>query len=170
MTVQADHIIAAHEGWQLPGSEEQWSDSFYFGGGDGRGLAFYSRIGRRPNEGVIEGALGIWLPGQGFLLSFAREPIREEIACGAVAFEPALPLSLWNLRLDGHGRLFERAEHVATERDRYREVAVRGELEFLSWGEPLAFRSGLSNVVASAPTSSRAPSPARSRWTAAAGG
>ena len=59
-----------------PGSrreaEEQWSDSFYFGGGDGRGLAFYARIGRRPNEDVTEGAFGAWLPGQGFLLSFAR--------------------------------------------------------------------------------------------------
>ena len=55
MTVQADRITAAHEGWQRPGAEEQWSDSFYFGGGDGRGLAFYSRIGRRPNEGVDRG-------------------------------------------------------------------------------------------------------------------
>jgi hypothetical protein len=150
MTVQADHIIAAHEGWQLPGREEQWSDSFYFGGGDGRGLAFYSRIGRRPNEGVIEGALGIWLPGQGFLLSFARErSVEQSIACGAALFECLQPLHSWELLFEGHGRLFERAEHVATRRDGYRDVHVTGSLVFTAWGNPLSFRSGLSTAVAS---------------------
>src|ERR1044072_274433 len=54
-------ITAACERWQEPGREEQWSDSFYFGGGDGEGLAFYSRAGRRPNEGVTEGDLGRWV-------------------------------------------------------------------------------------------------------------
>jgi hypothetical protein len=147
---ETDQITAAHDAWQQAGAEDQWSDSFYFGGGDGRGLAFYSRIGRRPNEGTTEGALGIWLPGQGFLLSFAREPLQEQIACGAVSFAPELELALWSLRLDGEGRLFERAEHVATARDRYREVTVRGHVRFLCWGEPLAFRSGLSSAVAGA--------------------
>ena len=52
MAVELAEITAASEGWQQPGPEEQWSDSFYFGGGDGQGLAYYSRIGRRPNEGV----------------------------------------------------------------------------------------------------------------------
>ncbi len=144
-------ITAAQEAWQQPGSEEQWSDSFYFGGGDGRGLAFYSRIGRRPNEGVTEGALGIWLPGQGFLLSFARGGAEQGagIAAGPVAFDCALPLVLWELRFDGGGRLFERAEHIATERDAYRKVAVSGTLRFTAWGEPLAFGSGLTDGVAS---------------------
>jgi hypothetical protein len=150
MTVQVEHIIAAHEGWQKPGPEEQWSDSFYFGGGDGRGLAFYSRIGRRPNEGVIEGALGIWLPGQGFLLSFARERSGEpSIGCGAALFECLQPLHSWELLFEGHGRLFERAEHVATKRDAYRDVHVTGSLQFTAWGDPLSFRSGLSTPVAS---------------------
>jgi hypothetical protein len=151
MTVQADRIIAAHEGWQRPGPEEQWSDSFYFGGGDGRGLAIYSRIGRRPNEGLVEGALGLWLPGQGFLLSFAREPTAElSIACGAALFECLEPLRSWELLFEGRGRLFERAEHVATRRDGYREVHVTGSLVFTAWGEPLSFRSGLSSPVATA--------------------
>ena len=151
MTVQADQIIAAHEGWQRPGAEEQWSDSFYFGGGDGRGLAFYSRIGRRPNEEVVEGALGVWLPQQGFLLSFAREQTVElSIACGAALFECLEPLRSWELLFEGHGRLFERAEHVATRREDYREVHLTGSLVFTAWGEPLSFRSGLSTPVASA--------------------
>src|SRR3954453_10295955 len=103
----ATEISAAAERWQAPGGEEQWSDSFYFGGGDGQGLAFYSRVGRRPNEDVTEGAVGIWLPGQGFLLSFARARLAEEIAAGPVGYECALPLRVWQIRLDGTGRLFE---------------------------------------------------------------
>ena len=121
-------ITAAHESWQEPGAEEQWSDSFYFGGGDGRGLAFYSRIGRRPNEGVTEGALGIWLPGQGFLLTFARTGGRATtaIAAGPVAFELRRAAGrCGRSRFDGAGRLFERAEHIATDRDAYRTVDGR---------------------------------------------
>jgi hypothetical protein len=146
--VTASAITAAHETWQPPGPDDQWSDSFYFGGGDGRGLAFYARIGRRPNEGVTEGALGIWLPGQGFLLSFARVEAAADVTAGAVSFDCTLPLTLWQLRFDGEGRLFERAEHIATRRDAHRAVAVSGALRFTAWGEPLSFASGLPTGVA----------------------
>jgi hypothetical protein len=154
VAVQTAQITADHESWQPAGDEQQWSDSFYFAGGNGRGLAFYARIGRRPNESRdesrTEGALGIWLAGEGFLLSFAREAASaREISCGPVAFHPLAPLALWELRLDGRGRLFERAEHVATARDRFREVEVGGAVRFAAWGQPLSFRSGLSSAVAS---------------------
>jgi hypothetical protein len=148
VTTATEQITAAHEGWLQAGAEEQWSDSFYFGGGDGRGLAFYTRIGRRPNEGVTEGALGLWLPGQGFLLSFGRSEASAEIACGPARFECVSPLASWDLRFDGIGRLYERAEHVATARGAYREVEVGGLLRFSAWGEPLSFRSGLTDGVA----------------------
>src|SRR5438094_7594211 len=105
MPLQIEEIGAAHEGWQPAGSEEQWSDSFYFSGGDGRGLAFYSRVGRRPNEGITEGALGVWLPGRGFLLSFARTGLGDTIAAGPVNYDCELPLRLWSMLFDGAGRL-----------------------------------------------------------------
>jgi hypothetical protein len=143
-------ITSEHERWQPAGAEEQWSDSFYFGGGDGRGLAFYSRIGRRPNEGITEGALGIWLPGQGFLLSFAREGLRDSIEGGPLAYACELPLVLWELRFEGEGRLFERAEHVATNREAYERAGVQGRIRFTAWCDPLSFASGLSDVVAAA--------------------
>jgi hypothetical protein len=149
VAVDIETIAPQHDSWQRPGAEEQWSDSFYFGGGDGRGLAFYSRVGRRPNEGVTEAALGAWLPGQGFLLSFARDAVQERVGCGPVEFESVVPLLVWELRFDGGGRLFERAEHVATDRDRHEEVTVRGRLRFTAWTDPLSFASGLTNPVAS---------------------
>jgi hypothetical protein len=148
VAVDVKRITPEHDAWQMPGGEEQWSDSFYFGGGDGRGLAFYSRVGRRPNEGITEAALGAWLPGQGFLLTFAREPAGERIGSGPVEFEPVVPLLVWTLRFDGAGRLFERAEHVATERDRYEQVTVSGSLRFTAWTDPLSFASGLTGAVA----------------------
>jgi hypothetical protein len=150
VTTATEQITASHERWQEPGSEEQWSDSFYFGGGDGRGLAFYTRIGRRPNEDTTEGALGLWLPGQGFLLAFGRDDESGEIACGPAEFECLEPLVSWELRFRGTGRLFERAEHVATARDRYRDVDVAGRLRFSAWHEPFSFRAGLTGAVASA--------------------
>ena len=148
MAVEVTEITAASESWQSPGPEEQWSDSFYFGGGDGQGLVFYSRVGRRPNEGAMEGAVGFWLPDQGFLLSFARTGLADEIEAGPVGFECSLPLRLWEIRLEGAGRLFERAEHVATRRDDYETVSLGGSLSFTAWHEPLAFRSGLTEGVA----------------------
>src|SRR5436190_3190178 len=149
MAVEVAEITAVSEGWQQAGAEEQWSDSFYFGGGDGEGLAFYSRIGRLPNEGVTEGAVGIWLPGQGFLLSFAGTGLADEIEAGPVRYDCALPLRLWEIRFDGAGRLFERAEHVATKRDAYETVEIQASLTFTGWHEPLSFRSGLTEGVAS---------------------
>jgi len=146
--MSAARITAGHEDWQPPGGEQQWSDSFYFGGGDGRRLAFYARIGRRPNEDVTEGALGVWLPGQGFLLSFTRTPPGPAIAAGPLSFRCMLPLVLWELGFDGAGRLFERAEHVATDRHAHREVRVTAHLRFTSWGDPLSFESGLAAGVA----------------------
>ena len=52
-------VTDAHESWQPAGSEEQWSDSFYFGGGDGRGLAFYSqRVAIQGARPILEAVLG----------------------------------------------------------------------------------------------------------------
>jgi hypothetical protein len=147
--VQATRSAPEHESWQQPGTEEQWSDSFYFGGGDGRGLAFYARIGRRPNENVTEGAFGAWLPGQGFLLSFARAaPEPQAIAAGSLTFDCMLPFVTWEIRFEGEGRLFERAEHLATDRSAYRAVPVSAALRFTAWCDPLSFESGVAEGVA----------------------
>ena len=141
-------ITAEHEGWQPPGPEEQWSDSFYFGGGDGEGLALYARIGRRPNEQTTEGALGMWLPGQGFFLTFARVAPAPAVAAGPLEFDCLAPLVTWEIRFDGPGRLWERAEHLATARDAYRTVRAEVALRFTAWGDPLSFESGLAEGVA----------------------
>ena len=157
MSGTATVIEPADEAFHAPGPEPQWSDSLYFGGGDARsGAAFYTRIGRRPNESVVEGAVGVWLPDGRFLLAFARErdedepreARREEIAAGPSSYECVAPFELWRLRFDGGGRLFARAEDVGEARDAYEEVALQGELRFTAWIPPFEFRSGLAQGVA----------------------
>ncbi len=145
----APELTARDEGFHEPGPEPQWSDSLYFGGGDGRGTAFYSRIGRRPNEGRIEGALGIWLDDGRFVLAFGRDADRDEIECGPVSYECGLPFEMWRVRVHGTGRAFARAEDVALARDSYEEVELGGEVRFCAWTDPFSFASGLTDGVAS---------------------
>lgn len=151
----------ADERFHPPGAEEQWSDSLYFGGGDAE-TTLYTRIGWRPNEGRIEGALGIWAPDGRFVLGFGRGADSEanqapqrrrgsatpRIAAGPVAYECALPFELWRIRVAGRGRAFARAEDLALAPDSYEEVELAGELRFSAWTEPVTFASGLTGAVA----------------------
>jgi hypothetical protein len=137
----------ADEGLRAPGPEEQWSDSFYFGGGDTE-TTLYTRIGRRPNEGVIEGALGVWTPDGRFVLGFGRAPDTAELAAGPIAYECGLPFELWRLAIDGRGRAYARAEDLAVAPDRYEDVRLGGELRFAAWTGPVSFGSGLTGSVA----------------------
>jgi hypothetical protein len=140
-------FTADDERFHAPGSEQQWSDSLYFGGAGESGLALYSRIGLRPNEGAIEGAVGIWLPDGRFVLSFAREDARPQAAAGAVSFDCALPFELWRIRLSGRGRVFARAEDLAL-RGAGEDVEIGGELRFCAWTPPIGFERGLTGAVA----------------------
>ena len=56
--------------------------------------------------------------------------LADEIEAGPVRYDCALPLRLWEIRVDGAGRLFERAEHVATKRDAYETVEIQASLTF----------------------------------------
>jgi hypothetical protein len=149
-TVSEHGFSEADERFHEPGPEDQWSDSLYFGGADraGSGLALYSRIGLRPNEGRIEGALGIWLPDGRFVLSFGRGEPGDEIACGPVAYECGLPFELWRITISGKGRAFARAEDLARAPDSYEEVELGGSLRFTAWTDPLEFETGIGGGVA----------------------
>ena len=148
------------EAFHAPGPQEQWSDSLYLGGGDARSeVAFYARIGARPNEGVVEGALGIWLPPTRpglpprFLLAFARDPSPDDlpaapIAAGALTFTCDVPFERWTVAVDGEARLWARAEDLGEHPDAHQKVHVSGDLRFSAWVPPFHFESGLTSAVA----------------------
>jgi hypothetical protein len=145
----------AHEGWQTAGPEPQWSDSFYFGGGDAaRRTAFYTRIGRRPNEGHVEAAIGLWLPDGRFALAFARDALPGAgaapgaIAAGGLCFTPLLPGTLWQLDIAGHARVYAAPEDLGVRDAPFETVALGGTLTFTGWVAPFHFGSGLTAGVA----------------------
>ncbi|MFN8130265.1 MAG: hypothetical protein U0R70_01810 [Solirubrobacteraceae bacterium] len=146
MAATAASIGPDDERFRTPGAETQWSDSFYFGGGDPRGTVFYTRIGRRPNEGRIEAALGLWLPDGRFVLVFSRAQDREgdAVAAGPLRYTCEQPFALWTVDVDGAGAAFPRAEALAGGRDAATPVAVRGRLRFMAWDDPISI--GLAGV------------------------
>jgi hypothetical protein len=146
VAAQAAAIGPDEERFQDPGPDPQWSDSFYFGGGDRRGTVFYTRIGRRPNEGRIEAALGVWLPDGGFVLAFARAADEggEAIAAGPLRYTCEQPLALWTVDVDGPGAAFPRAEDLAAGRARATPVSIRGRLRFMAWDAPISI--GMAGV------------------------
>lgn len=136
---------AAQDQWQPAGTEKQWSDSFYLGLGRG-----YARVGRRPNEGVVEGAVGVWLPDGRFALGFGRErsaPDRPEIAAGPIRMVCEQAGWAWRLEADGPGLVFPRPEALA-ERGAGTPCTIEGTVRFLGWVDPFAFESGLTSAVA----------------------
>jgi len=157
---EAPQLDARDEAFHAPGPQEQWSDSHYLGGADARSeLAFYARIGARPNEGVVEGALGIWLPPTRpglpprFLLAFARDPAPADlpgapIAAGALTFTCDAPLEQWTIAIDGEARLFARAEDLSEHPEAHQKLHVSGTLSFSGWVPPFEFESGLTSAVA----------------------
>ncbi len=150
------------EAFHAAGPEQQWSDSLYFGGADARsGLAFYARIGARPNEGIIEAALGVWLPPTRpglpprFLLAFSRSaaPAAGELAGAPLAAGPlsltcAVPFEHWTIAVDGEARMWARAEDLGEHPDAHQQLHVGGELRFTAWVPPFEFHSGLTSAVA----------------------
>ena len=161
MTVQADQIIAAHEGWQRPGPEEQWSDSSTSAAGTGVGSRSIRASAGGPNEGSRRGGAGRLAARSGLpAVVRARTDCRAVDSLRRRAIRVFEPLHSWELLFEGPGRLFERAEHVATAA-KYREVHVTGALSRLGWSALVRLRP--LTPVASRTTSSPARSRARSR-------
>jgi hypothetical protein len=143
---------ATREHWQTAGSEEQWSDSFYFNGGDAdRGAAFYTRIGRRANEGIVEAAIGLWLPDGRFALAFAREDAPDPsgpVAAGGLSYTCISPGELWRVEIDMSARVWARAEDLGDRSAPYETLPLRGTLRYCAWIPPFAFAGGLASRVA----------------------
>jgi hypothetical protein len=142
------------ECWQTPGTAAQWSDSFYFGGGDARRrTAFYTRIGRRPSEGRVEAAIGIWLPDGRFALGFAREEAAGDaagapVAAGGLRYQPLVPGEVWRLHAGGSARVYARPEDLADPGAAFEAVALGGTLTFTGWVAPFHFSGGLTDRMA----------------------
>jgi hypothetical protein len=100
-------ILEAHHDLAHPvEADSAWSESYYFNAYDPvTDSGFFSRIGIRPNEGTMDAALSVWLPGGGLAeyrsIKEQREMIDSDLEVGAVRYEMLEPLQSWRLTMDG---------------------------------------------------------------------
>ena len=99
-------ILEAHHDLAHPvEGDTAWSESYYFNAYDpGTDSGFFSRIGVRPNEGTMDGAMSVWLPG-GDLAEYRaikeqREMVDTVLAVGALTYEMLDAGRSWRLALD----------------------------------------------------------------------
>lgn len=87
------------------GSEPAWSESYYFNFSDPTtGLAGFTRIGFRPNEGQADGNLFLFLPEGGAVASLNRTSNKENpetVAVGGLRYERGFDLKRWIVECSG---------------------------------------------------------------------
>lgn len=95
------------------GSEPAWSESYYFNFSDPTtGLAGFTRIGFRPNEGTAEGNLFLFLPEGGAVAVMNRERSTdnpEAVAVAGLRYGRGFDLKRWIVECSGSAIAVERA-------------------------------------------------------------
>jgi len=85
--------------------DSAWSESYYFNAFDpGTDSGFFTRIGIRPNEGTMDVAMSVWLPG-GELAEHRhtmeqREMVDTVLEVGSVRYEMLEALRSWRITMD----------------------------------------------------------------------
>jgi hypothetical protein len=87
-------------------ADSAWSESYYFNAYDpGTDSGFFSRIGIRPNEGTMDAAVSVWLPGGGLAeyrsIKEQHRMVDTILEVDGVRYEMLGPLTSWRLTLDG---------------------------------------------------------------------
>ena len=89
------------------GAEPTWSESTYFNFHDpSSGLAGFTRIGFRPNEGFADATLFLFLPGGGAVAVLEKhdaKDIPEDARVGGIRHERREELVRWGVRCDAKG-------------------------------------------------------------------
>ena len=98
------------------GPEPAWSESYYFNFSDPTtGLAGFTRIGFRPNEGQADGNLVLFLPEGGAVAVTNREHTTdnpEAVAVGGLKYERGFDLKRWVVECSGSAIAVERASDL----------------------------------------------------------
>ena len=144
------------------GTEPAWSESTYFNFvDDATGLAGFSRIGFRPNEGTADATLFLFLPEGGAVAFLEREPQRdipEDARVGGIGHERLADLGRWRVHARGKGLAVARADAVDISGAPSRAgvvIDVRADLAFDAWMPPFG-TSGRNRRSADAAASASA--------------
>jgi hypothetical protein len=100
-------ILEAHHDLAHPvEGDTAWSESYYFNAYDpSTDSGFFSRIGIRPNEGTMDAAMSVWLPG-GDLAEYRAikeqlEMVDSVLVVGDITYEMLEAGRSWRLAMDG---------------------------------------------------------------------
>lgn len=142
------------------GPEPAWSESTYFNFHDpSSGLAGFTRIGQRPNEGTADATLFLFLPGGGAVAVLERREqndVAEIPRVGGIAHEPSKELESWRVRCSSKGLGVARAEGLDVKSEATRSVvAVDASLSFTASMPPFG-TSGRRRRTAEAATAAAA--------------
>ncbi|MEX2557214.1 MAG: hypothetical protein WEB06_16495 [Actinomycetota bacterium] len=111
------------------GPEPAWSESYYFNFSDPTtGLAGFTRIGFRPNEGQADGNLFLFLPEGGAVAVMNREPTTanpEVVAVGGLKYERGFDLTRWVVECSGSAIAVEQASDLDIAETRGRSAGGR---------------------------------------------
>ena len=139
--------IGVQDEFQHPvGPEEQWNESYYFNlyDPDAR-IGGFARIGIRPNEGTIDGALLLFLPDGSLAVTRQlgeQTENTDEIEVGGIRFERVDPLKAWRVTWAGTAAVMPRPEEMVNPGGpsgiEFREIAV--DLAFTCLSEPVSGR------------------------------
>lgn len=86
-------------------SDAAWSESYYFNAYESMSdSGFFTRIGIRPNQGTMDVALSVWLPG-GELAEYRHvvdqhEMVGSPLVVGGVRYELLEPMRSWRILAD----------------------------------------------------------------------
>jgi hypothetical protein len=142
------------------GAEPAWSESTYFNFQDpSSGLAGFTRIGQRPNEGIADGNLFLFLPGGGAVAVLERQEqkdVSEVARVGGVSHEPSKELESWRVRCSSKGLGVAHASQLDVAAEGPRSVtAVEASLDFSTCMPPFG-TSGRKQRTAEAATAAAA--------------
>jgi hypothetical protein len=123
------------------GPEPAWSESTYFNFHDpSSGLAGFTRIGQRPNEGTADANLFLFLPGGGAVAVLERQTqpdVTEAARVGGVSHEPSKELESWRVRCSSKGLGVAQASQLDVAAEAPRSVtAVDARLEYTACMPP----------------------------------
>ena len=133
--------ITVQDEFQHPvGPEDQWNESYYFNLYDPVAhIGGFSRIGIRPNEGTIDGALLLFLPDGALAVTRqVREQTEntDDVEVGGIRYERLEPLKTWRVTWAGTAAVLPRPEEMVNPEGpsgiEFRELAVDLTFECLS--------------------------------------
>jgi hypothetical protein len=112
-------LEAVHDFAHPVEGDAAWSESYYFNAYDPTtDSGFFTRIGVRPHEGLLDANISAWLPGNRLAMVLGAREQREmtdtELHCGGLRYERLSPMKEWRITADADAIVVDLADKNVT--------------------------------------------------------